>query len=53
MKVPVDLFSVYLQMLKRHSGDLESMDEEHVTQKDSSGALFLIFCLCQSCLSLF
>ncbi|TSK13234.1 Forkhead box protein P2 [Bagarius yarrelli] len=39
MKVQADLFPIYLQMLKRHSGDLESMDEEHVTQKNSTAGL--------------
>ncbi|KAF4079687.1 hypothetical protein AMELA_G00181180 [Ameiurus melas] len=39
MKVQADLFPVYLQMLKRHSGDLESMDEERETQKDSTAGL--------------
>lgn len=52
MKVQVDLFPVYLQML-RHSGDMESMDEEQDTQKDSTGAPFLIFCWSQFCFCLF
>lgn len=45
MKVHVDLFPIYLQMLKRHSGDLESMDETHKTQTDNTGEPFVLFCL--------
>ncbi|KAI5617871.1 forkhead box protein P2 [Silurus asotus] len=39
MKVQVDLFPVYLQMLKGHTGHLESMDEEHENHKDSTAGL--------------